>query len=237
MAFGERYLDSLQNKPRARKGLTLTLSISFHAAAIAFAIFWSFFHVEELPPPPVTVTFFGAAAPPPPPPPPPPPKKSTTPKIKPKDVVQPTTTPNEIVQPKEKEPEPNEDEGVEGGVEGGVPGGVVGGVLGGVPGGQLKKDPEPPKLLPPNVAESQKAYGPLPQYTQAAKLAGINGTIIAKICVTPTGGVQSVAILRGLPMLSDQVTTTVKGWRYKPFMFNGRAMPFCHVANFVFNLK
>src|SRR5215475_7131924 len=79
MGFGERYLDSLKTAPRAkRRGLTLTLSITFHAGALAFAIFWGFFHVEELPAPPVTVTFFAAGAPPPPPPPPPPPKKAKT---------------------------------------------------------------------------------------------------------------------------------------------------------------
>src|SRR5689334_1300600 len=104
MAFGERYLDSLTNQPRARKGFTLVFSITFHVAAISFAIFWGFFHVEELPPPPVTVTFFTAAAPPPPPPPPPAAKKQTVPHEK-KPVVQPTTTPQEIVQPKEQEPQ------------------------------------------------------------------------------------------------------------------------------------
>src|SRR5437879_859766 len=122
MAFGEQYLHSLTNKPRARKGLTLTLSLVFHGAAVVFAVFWGFFHVEELPAPPVSVTFFAAAAPPPPPPPPPPPKHSAT-KTKPKDVVQPTTTPTTIRQPKE-EPREEEDDGEEGGVEGGVKGGV-----------------------------------------------------------------------------------------------------------------
>jgi protein TonB len=199
--------------------------------AIVSAIVWSFIHVEELPAPPVTVTFFAAAAPPPPPPPPP---ARHTPKT-PKPVVQPLSTPTEITQPKEEpEPEQDDDDGVEGGVEGGVKGGVVGGVVGGQP---QQTAPEPPKLLPPNVAESQKLFYPMPNYTQAAKTAGIQGSVVAKICVSPTGNVSSVSILRGLPMMNDEVQNKVRQWRYKPFTFNGRAIPFCHVANFVFNLR
>jgi hypothetical protein len=43
-------------------------------------------------------------------------------------------------------------------------------------------------------------------------------------------------IVRGLRLLDDSVAKTVATWRYKPWIENGAARPFCHLAQFAFDL-
>src|ERR1044071_1752740 len=83
MAF-EAFLQTDDARPRWRRRVTLTISLLVHAGALAAAVAYSFWHVEEITPPTVRVTFLASAPPPPAPPPPPPaggsaaPKKKTT---------------------------------------------------------------------------------------------------------------------------------------------------------------
>lgn len=244
MAF-ESFLNQDQAKPKRWQRLTIAVSLALHGVLLVVALVYSFWHVEELSPPSVTVTFM-SAPPPPPPPPPPPKKKSSTPKTKPKtttEVVQPK--PTDIVQPKERkekeepkeEPEDNDD-GEEGGVEGGQKGGVVGGVVGGTLNSNAPPAPtnEPPKTLPPSVAEQQKLSTPDPVPPAVLQRAGTVVFTMAKICVNAEGSVSEVKIVKpGEPLWDKAVTDTVRGWKFKPTVINGHPVPFCYISRF--NLK
>jgi TonB family protein len=71
-----------------------------------------------------------------------------------------------------------------------------------------------------------------------AKSAGLEGTVTAKVCVDATGNVTGVTLLRHMAMgMDEEVTKKCKAQKYEPFMFNGRAVPFCRVINFVFKLR
>jgi TonB family protein len=120
---------------------------------------------------------------------------------------------------------------------GGVgPGDGVGAGGGGGGGDGMGSEPAP-RPVAPDVADAYKLSGSLPSYTPAAKAARQTGTVLAKVCVGTMGAVSSVTVLRGLPLLDDEVRRTVERWRYRPFLYNGRAVPFCHVASFVFELR
>src|SRR5262249_37416610 len=95
----------------------------------------------------------------------------------------------------------------------------------------------PAPLVAPTVGAAQRISGELPRYTERARTAGVEGTVAVKICVSPQGGVSSVTLLRGLPLLDELVLNTIRAWRYKPFTVGGHAMPFCYVANFEFHLQ
>ncbi len=184
MAF-ESFLTQDKAKPKKWRRVTYTLSLALHGALLLAGTIWSFWHVEEISPPSVTVTFL-AAAPPPPPPPPPPKKKKTEVKPKvPTEIVQPK--PNQIYQPKEKPPEPEEeDDGVEGGVEGGVVGGVVGGTVGADLGNTG------PVMVAPNVGTGQRISDIndpqfKPSLPPALNRAGMVVWGLFKICVTAAG--------------------------------------------------
>ena len=243
MAFEAFRAQSEAPARAGRKRLWYALSIGVHGALIAVGIAYSFWHIEELSPPLLKVTFLSAAPPPPPPPPPPAGGGSTKPKpkvtVKPK-VVQPRP---EIVQPKEiqKKEEPKEapkaedhgeTDGVKHGTIGGTPGGTIGGTIGGTgPAGP----PAPPKFLPPNMAKQQLIDGPDPVFPPSLNHGGIVYRVLVKICVTTTGSVDRVTLMKGADsVLDENVLTKVKTWRFRPLLANNVPVPFCYPATFEF---
>jgi len=247
MAF-EAYRSQIAPRPLRRRRLTYAISLALHAVLIAAGVAYSFWHVEELSPPMLRVTFMSAS----PPPPPPPPagggaaKKKIT--QKPKPAIVPPRLP-EIVQPRETPPppKPKDDDddddddqppgvkgGVPGGKIGGTPGGTLGGTPGGTPGGPVPA-PVVAKLLPPNMGALQKLSGADPAFPPALCKPGSSYAVLAKICVSRTGEVESVTILkRADPVLDANVVSAVKGWRFRPLLANATAIPFCYPATFQF---
>lgn len=258
MAF-EAYRSQDKARPRRGRRLTYVLSLGLHVALIAAGVAYSFWHVEELSPPMLKVTFLSASPPPPPPPPPPPaggggPKKKTpTPKVKPTivppkppDIVQPRETPPPVKPPPEPAHDDDDDDdepaGVKGGVKGGVIGGTIGGAIGGTIGGTVGgaiggtgTAPPVARFLPPNLGALQKISGADPAFPPALRRAGTTYAVLAKICVSRTGTVDTVTILKKAdPLLDANVVSAVKGWRFRPLMTNDTTVPFCYPATFQF---
>jgi protein TonB len=256
MAF-EAFRSQSQARPRRSRRITYTLSIVVHGVLIVAGVAYSFWHVEELTPPSLRVTFM-SASPPPPPPPPPPAGGGTVKKkvpIKPKTVVIPPR-PTDIVQPRETPPpkkeEPKHDDdddddtpgvkgGVKGGVAGGTIGGTVGGTIGGKPGGTIggtvggNGAGPPAKFLAPNMGALQKMSGDDPAFPPSLRKPGMVYAVIAKICVSRTGTVEGVTIMKKADSLLDaNVVSAVKSWRFRPLMANEMAIPFCYPATFQF---
>jgi protein TonB len=213
-----------QGKSRNRKLLrvALTIAVVFHAGLLSAATVHSFWHVDELSPANVPVTFL-TGTPPPPPPPPPPKKKKTNPTPKPTQIVQPKA--NAIVQPKEKEEPEEEDEGEEGGVEGGVAGGVVGAV---------PTQTETAKFLPPSVGKGQLItdYNDpryRPRLPPALNRAGMVVWGLFKLCVTATGSVSSVQVMKSADKLVDnEWSALLKTYQHRPYSIGGRPVPYCY---------
>ena len=245
MAF-EAFLEGGDPRPRRRRRLTYTVSLAVHAVLLAGGVAYSFWHVEEITPPTVRVTFMAAAPPPAPPPPPPAgggseaPKKKTPPKVKPTltALVQPRLVPPKKEEPK---PEPDDDDpnqaiagGTKGGTAGGTIGGTVGGTIGGTVGGTAPR-PLGPKMLAPQIGALQKDSGDDPDFPALLRRSGMVYVVLAKICVSRTGSVDSVSILKGADTLLDgNVLTAVKKWHYRPLMADNNAVPFCYFGRFEF---
>ncbi len=251
MAF-ESFRAESKAPPRRRR-LMVVVSVAFHGSLLAAGIAYSFWHVDELTPPSVKVTFLSAA---PPPPPPPPPaggggaarkKVALRPKtpLKVPDLVQPREIPKE--EPKETKPDPAAGPGEKGGVKGGVIGGTIGGTIGGKIGGQIGGvkggviggtvggTGPARKSLPEQLGALHKESGEMPRLPPALNHAGASYLVIAQICVTPAGAVESVAISKHADtLLDDAVARAVRGWRYRPLMAGGIAVPFCYPGRFQF---
>jgi len=201
--------------------------------------------------------FMVAAAPPPPPPPPPPAASTSTPKTTPKievpktepteSFVTPTETPMELPQ---VDPTEATDAGVEGGVVGGVEGGVVGGtvggviggVIGGTLGGQLGGEIGGTGDMPVRVGGDVKA--PIattkvdPLYTEVARKARIQGTVIVEAVIDRNGNVTDVRVLKPLPMgLDQEAMNAVRKWHFKPGTLNGRPVPVIFILTVNFRLQ
>jgi protein TonB len=125
--------------------------------------------------------------------------------------------------------------GVAEGVEGGIEGGVVGGVLGGVPGGVLGGMLGPPATLAPpptmvpqrpvrvggQIKAPTKVRNVAPSYPDLARQSRIQGMVILEAVISPSGSVEDVRVLRGIPLLDDAAADAVRQWRYTPTLLNG----------------
>ena len=112
--------------------------------------------------------------------------------------------------------------GVSGGVTGGVRGGVAGGVSGGVTGGVY--------TVGNGVSAPDPIYKPDPPYTKEAKAAKIEGTVVLQIIIGVDGAVTNVKVVKEFDKgLTENAVDTVKTWKFKPAMKDGKPVP-CKVS-------
>jgi TonB family protein len=58
---------------------------------------------------------------------------------------------------------------------------------------------------------------------------------LVKICVTTSGTVSSVSVVRSAdPALDQRLMSTIPRWRYTPLLEDTRAIPFCYTVNLRF---
>jgi protein TonB len=137
-----------------------------------------------------------------------------------------------------------DEEGMPGGVDGGVPGGILGGVVGGIiPSGILPPPPPPPPAV---VREPIRVGGAItapalvsrvePVYPPLAASAHVQGVVILEAVVDREGRVESVKVLRSIPLLDDAATAAVRQWRYSPLLLNGRPERFVLTVTVSFSL-
>jgi TonB family protein len=65
-----------------------------------------------------------------------------------------------------------------------------------------------------------------PAYPTEARKNGIEGTVVLKTVVSETGVVEGVRLVEGNPALAAAAITSVKQWRYRPYVRDGKAQPF-----------
>jgi protein TonB len=206
---------------------------------------------DQLPEVPAMMAFVAAPPAPPPPPPPPPPAAKrrveaqparTEPVVASREAA-PVEAPSRIIA-EAFIPSTEDVEGVEGGVEGGIAGGVLGGVIGG-----LSEAPPPPPPPPP-AAPAKRAPvrigGQLtapalvhrvnPVYPEVAVLAQVTGIVILEATVDAQGAVESVRVLRSVPLLDRAAIEAVRQWRYTPLVLNGVPSPFVLTVTLSFSM-
>jgi protein TonB len=242
-------------KRRTRGRVTLSVSIAIHAVALAALVVVPLLTLGELPElqeQALRAIFVDSTvAPPPPPPPPPPPKAMRSKAVEPETRPQERTKMAKFTAPVEVPDTVTEDPGVEfgsdlgvaggvaEGVEGGIEGGVVGGVLGGVVGGVLggvpgpPATPAPPPILAPQspvrvggqIKTPTKVRNVAPSYPDLARQSRIHGLVILEATISPSGSVEDVRVLRGIPLLNDAAVDAVRQWQYTPTLLNGVPVP------------
>jgi protein TonB len=115
--------------------------------------------------------------------------------------------------------------GVVGGVEGGTPGGEVGGVIGGVPAEEPAPAPSAPLRVGGKIKEPKKLKNVAPVYPDIAKQAHVQGVVVLEAIIDPSGRVENVRVLRGIPLLNDSALSAVRRWVYSPTLLNGVPVP------------
>jgi TonB family protein len=82
--------------------------------------------------------------------------------------------------------------------------------------------PSPSQGLGGNIQQAVLISRKEPAYPEAAKLAGIRGTVVVNATISKDGHVKAVRAVKGDPMLIDPAIAAVEQWYYKPTMLNGQ---------------
>jgi len=100
--------------------------------------------------------------------------------------------------------------------------------------------PEPDGPIHPTgeVVKPVKVHAPQPKYTEVARVAKIQGTVILSSVVDRQGRVTRVKVLKGLPMgLSEAAVEAVQKWRFKPATLAGRPIEVYYNLTVTFTLQ
>ena len=216
-----------------RKWYTVPLSLAAHVSVIVSIVLVSLAAQEFVPLPREIVTYVGAIDLPDPPPPPPVP--ATPVEQAPSDRnAAPLEAPVGITQ----------DSGIEI-----VPSTDLPGIdLGVVPGGHSVVSDAPP--IPPPPPEPVKAVRPggqvkfptkvrdaQPIYSAIAQAAHVQGTVILEAIIGVDGKVQSVRLMRSVPLLDQAAIDAVRQWEYTPSQLNGVPVPVVMTVTVTFRLN
>ena len=78
--------------------------------------------------------------------------------------------------------------------------------------------------IPFAEAEAHLVDHAAPSVPPLAKAARIGGTVKLEVTVSPNGDVTSVKVLSGHPMLVQAAVESVRKWKFKPFLKNGKSI-------------
>jgi len=76
------------------------------------------------------------------------------------------------------------------------------------------------------VKAPQKLFGPPPRYSEEARMARVQGTVILRTLIDAEGTVVDAVVLKGLPLgLSESAVETALAWKFKPATLAGKPVP------------
>ena len=88
------------------------------------------------------------------------------------------------------------------------------------------------------IINSTRAGGSwLHGFPEAALSAGVEATVVVRFVVTETGEVTNVTLVRGHPLFNAVVLATVKTWRYRPAVHEGRPVSTFKTVRIPFKAK
>ena len=217
------------NRNFSTKAWVFPLSLTAHAVIVALLVTLPLFNPGKLPRFEFRDNLVLTVLPPSPPPPPP---KSAAGaqarRIKPVHaksaldggrLITPVFIPDEITDI------PFSDVGIEGGTEGGVEGGVPGGTLEGVVGpilGNMIGVLEAPVRAVGEIKAPRLIKQVEPAYPEIARQARVEGVVILEAATDMYGRVQTVKVMRSIPLLDQAAADAVRQWVYEPMIINGR---------------
>ena len=96
----------------------------------------------------------------------------------------------------------------------------------------------PPFFVAGDVTRPVKISGEAPRYSEIAREARIEGVVILELIIGKQGSVESIEVLKGLPMeLTDRAIEAVETWRYQPATLKGEPVRVLFNVTINFQLK
>ena len=128
--------------------------------------------------------------------------------------------------------------------------GVIDGVTDGLPFGSdtigSAAVPPPPPPPPPvqtpmrlhaGITAPRKIVDVAPVYPSIAQAARKDGVVILETVIDAHGNVQSVHVLRSVPLLDEAAVAAVRQWRFTPALLNGEPVPVVMTVTVNFRLQ
>ena len=81
--------------------------------------------------------------------------------------------------------------------------------------------PTGPGPIKPEVMAKRRISAVMPTYPEAAKKAGIEGTVVLDAVIGKDGSVEHLAVVSGPKELQSSSLEAVRQWKYKPYLLNG----------------
>ena len=99
--------------------------------------------------------------------------------------------------------------------------------------------PEPPApiRLHSGMKAPRKIVEVAPVYPAIARAAHVQGVVILEAVLDAKGGVESVRVLRSIPLLDQAAIDAVHQWRFTPALLNGDAVPVVMTITVNFTLQ
>jgi protein TonB len=97
--------------------------------------------------------------------------------------------------------------------------------------------PERPVRYTNALPKPRKTHDVAPVYPSAARAARIQGVVVIEATIDAAGRVQSVKVIRSVPMLDQAAIDAVRQWQYAPTLINGVPTPVILTVTVSFTLK
>jgi len=94
-----------------------------------------------------------------------------------------------------------------------------------------------PVYLAPDMGRPRLVIGRHPTYPLAARREGIEADVVVRIEIEVDGQVGEVRVLRGHPLLDEEVVRTVRRWRYAPATHHGHPVSVYVIQRIEFDLE
>ena len=97
--------------------------------------------------------------------------------------------------------------------------------------------PQQPMRLHSGMQAPRKVFNADPIYPQIAQRAQVGGIVILEAVIDARGRVESVRVLRSLPLLDQAAVDAVKQWIFTPALLNGTPVPVVMTVTVNFELS
>ena len=81
---------------------------------------------------------------------------------------------------------------------------------------------KPQLKVPADTMQRRIIHEVAPEYPEAARRAGVQGTVVLDAIVSAEGAVTQVQVVSGPEALSVAAIDAVRWWRYEPYVVNGQ---------------
>ena len=111
------------------------------------------------------------------------------------------------------------------------------GIRGAVPPPPPPAEPIGPIHLHSGMKAPVKIADVAPEYPAIARSAHVQGVVILEAVLNAQGGVETVRVLRSIPLLDQAAVVAVQKWRFSPALLNGQPVPVVMTVTVNFNLQ